>query len=43
MMAKAGELSARQVLVSTIAITLFMPCIAQCFIVIKEQGWRSAR
>lgn len=40
MMAKAGELSARQVLVSTIAITLFMPCIAQCFIVIKEQGWK---
>jgi ferrous iron transport protein B len=40
MLAKQGELSARQVFVSTLAITLFMPCIAQCFIVIKEQGWK---
>lgn len=41
-LARAGELSTRQALVSTVAITLFMPCIAQCFMVVKEQGWKIA-
>ena len=41
-LARQGALSARQVLVSTVAITLFMPCIAQCFMVVKEQGWKIA-
>ena len=31
-----------QIAVSMIAITLFMPCIANFFMIIKEQGWRIA-
>ena len=42
MLARQGALSARQVLVSTVAITLFMPCIAQWLITVKERGLRSS-
>lgn len=31
-----------KVLVSMIAITLFMPCIANLFMIIKERGWKTA-
>jgi ferrous iron transport protein B len=41
-LAKQGLLDPVQVLVSVVAITLFVPCIAQCFMVIKEQGWKLA-
>ncbi|MEW6040661.1 MAG: ferrous iron transport protein B [Elusimicrobiota bacterium] len=39
---KAGMLSASQVLVATVVITLFIPCIAQFFMMVKERGSRTA-
>jgi ferrous iron transport protein B len=42
MMAKGGELDPHQVLVSLVTITLFIPCIAQFFMMIRERGWRKA-
>mgnify|MGYP001422017731 CR=1 FL=1 len=39
-MAKAGELSGAQIVVSMLVITLFVPCIAQFFVMIKERGLR---
>jgi len=47
MLAKDGQLDPRQVLVSLVTITLFIPCIAQFFMMIKERGmkktlWMSA-
>jgi ferrous iron transport protein B len=39
---KAGLLNLRQVTVSLVVVTLFMPCIAQWFIMVKERGLRSA-
>ena len=41
-MAQDGLLDARQVVVSAVAITLFIPCVAQCFVVIREQGMKIA-
>ena len=41
-MQKAGLLDTRQVMVSLITITLFIPCIANFFVIIKEQGKRIA-
>ena len=41
-MAQQGLLDARQVVVSAVAITLFIPCVAQCFVVIREQGMKIA-
>jgi ferrous iron transport protein B len=41
-LAQGGLLNATQVLVSIVAITLFVPCIAQCFMVVREQGWKVA-
>jgi Fe2+ transport system protein B len=41
-MAKDGLLDPRQILVSVTAITLLVPCIAQCFMVVREQGWKMA-
>ncbi len=40
-MNEAGQLDAVQVLVAAVTITLFIPCIAQLFMVIKERGWRT--
>jgi ferrous iron transport protein B len=37
-LAKQGQLNTRQVLVSLTTITLFIPCIAQFFVMIKERG-----
>ncbi len=39
-LAKEGQLSAHQILVSLVTITLFIPCIAQFFMMIKERGLR---
>ncbi len=39
---QAGELDAVQVLVSMVVITLFVPCIANFLMIIKERGWRTA-
>ncbi|MFC1481061.1 ferrous iron transport protein B [Candidatus Neomarinimicrobiota bacterium] len=42
MLGRAGELDTTQVVVSLVVITLFMPCIANLFMIIKEHGWRIA-
>ena len=31
-----------QILVSLVVITLFVPCIANLLVIIKERGWRTA-
>jgi ferrous iron transport protein B len=41
-MQKAGELSPVQVLVSIVTVTLFVPCIAQFFVTVKERGMKTA-
>jgi len=41
-LAKEGQLNAHQILVSLVTITLFIPCIAQFFMMIKERGLRKA-
>jgi len=42
MLVKEGQLNPHQVLVSLITITLFIPCIAQFFMMAKERGLRKA-
>lgn len=42
MLRKTGALDAVQVLVSLVVITLFVPCIAQFFVTIKERGAKVA-
>jgi len=41
-MARGGLLSTQQIVVSLTVMTLFVPCIANFFIVIREQGIRNA-
>ena len=41
-MQKAGQLTPVQTLVSVVTITLFVPCIAQFFVTIKERGPKAA-
>jgi ferrous iron transport protein B len=41
-LAKEGHLNAHQILVSLVTITLFIPCIAQFFMMIKERGLKKA-
>jgi len=41
-LAKEGQLNFHQILVSLVTITLFIPCIAQFFMMIKERGLRKA-
>lgn len=38
----SGQLAVRQILVATVAITLFVPCIANLLIIIKERGVKTA-
>jgi ferrous iron transport protein B len=40
--AGAGLMDTTQVVVSMVTITLFVPCIANLFIIIKERGWKVA-
>jgi ferrous iron transport protein B len=40
-LAEAGRLDSVQVLVAAVTITLFVPCIAQFFMTVKERGWRT--
>jgi len=40
MLARAGQLDKIQMLVSLVVITLFVPCIAQLFVTIKERGFK---
>jgi ferrous iron transport protein B len=41
-LAKDGQLNPHQILVSLVTITLFIPCIAQFFMMAKERGLRKA-
>lgn len=41
-LASAGQMDATQIVVSLVTITLFVPCIANFFIIIKERGIRTA-
>ena len=41
-LAQEGRLDAVQVLVAAVTITLFLPCIANFFMIAKERGWRTA-
>jgi Fe2+ transport system protein B len=41
-LARAGQLSAADVAVSMVTITLFIPCIANVFMIAKERGWKTA-
>jgi ferrous iron transport protein B len=38
----AGLLTGNQVVVASVVITLFLPCVAQFLVTIKERGWKSA-
>jgi ferrous iron transport protein B len=41
-LANNGMLSPQQIVVSLTVMTLFVPCVANFFIIIREQGWRNA-
>lgn len=41
-MARLGKLSPADVAVSMVTITLFIPCIANVFMIAKERGWKTA-
>ena len=41
-LSKEGQLNPHQILVGLVTITLFIPCIAQFFMMIKERGLRKA-
>jgi ferrous iron transport protein B len=41
-LARAGRLSAADVAVSMVTITLFIPCVANVFMIAKERGWKAA-
>lgn len=40
-LAREGRLDATQVLVAVTTITLFIPCVANFFMIVKERGWRT--
>ena len=40
-MAEAGRLDGVQVVVAVVVITLFIPCIANFFMMVKERGWKT--
>jgi ferrous iron transport protein B len=40
-LAQQGLLSPKQIVVSLVTITLFVPCIANFFVIIKERGWKT--
>lgn len=35
-------MSPEQVLVAVVTMTLFIPCVANLLMIVKERGWRSA-
>jgi ferrous iron transport protein B len=41
-MARHGRIDAIQSLVAMVTITLFIPCIANLFMIVKERGWKTA-
>ena len=42
LLARQGELSGTQIVVSVTTLTLFVPCIANFFVMLKERGWKVA-
>jgi ferrous iron transport protein B len=38
-LAEAGALSPAQILVAVVTMTLFIPCIANFFMIVRERGW----
>ena len=40
-LARSGQLDARQLLVSLVVITLFVPCITNVLVIAKEHGWKT--
>ena len=40
-MAQDGRLDPVQVVVATVTITLFIPCVANFLMIVKERGWRT--
>jgi ferrous iron transport protein B len=41
-LARSGGLDPVQIVVSMVTITLFIPCIANFFMIVKERGWKTA-
>jgi ferrous iron transport protein B len=41
-MARAGRLSPVQIVTAMVTITLFIPCVANFFMIVKERGWKTA-
>jgi len=41
-LAGEGRLTPAQVLVAVVTMTLFIPCVASFFMIVKERGWRTA-
>jgi ferrous iron transport protein B len=41
-MSRGGGLDTVQIVVAMVTITLFIPCIANVFMIAKERGWRTA-
>jgi ferrous iron transport protein B len=41
-LAAEGRLDAIQVIVAAVTITLFVPCVANFLMIVKERGWRTA-
>jgi ferrous iron transport protein B len=39
---RSGLLSGSQLVVASVTLTLFLPCIAQLAVMIKERGWKTA-
>ena len=39
---QAGGMDTLQILVSLVVITLFVPCVANLLVIIKERGWKTA-
>jgi ferrous iron transport protein B len=39
---QTGALTGNQLAVATVTLTLFLPCIAQFLVMLKERGWRMA-
>ena len=40
-LSKQGLLDGRQLVVACVALTLFLPCVAQFLINMKERGWKT--
>lgn len=40
-MAREGSLDPVQIVVAVVTITLFIPCIANFFMIVKERGWKT--